>query len=147
MVDLDTPPAPRPDAETAPYWEATAEGRMVLGRCRECRRWLHPPREACPTCAGPVGFEAVSGRGTVFSFITVHQPTVPGYLRELPYSAALVEIDEQPGVRLPARLAGGAGAHVQIGDRVTLELAELAGSDYRVPVARPVADDIGADSA
>ena len=31
--DIKPRPAPIPDAESAPYWAATVEGRLVIQRC------------------------------------------------------------------------------------------------------------------
>lgn len=133
-VDLDQPPHPSPDPDTEGYWEATVAGGLSLARCLGCREWHHPPFERCPTCGGAIAFERVDGSGTVFSLVLVHQPTVPGYLRDLPYAVALVELDEQPGLRIPVRAPR---THpVAIGDRVELELVDLPGCRYRIPSIR-----------
>lgn len=135
MVDVEQPPHPAPDPDTRGYWEATAAGELRLARCTACRLWHHPPFERCPSCGGGVAFEPVGCGGTVFSVVAVHQPTVPGYLRDLPYRVALVEVDEQENLRMPVRVP--VSISVAIGDRVTLELLPLAGSPYRVPGIRP----------
>lgn len=134
MVDLELPPHPDPDPDTAGFWESTETGHLAIARCQECGRWVHPPTERCAACAGPMGFERVSGRGVVFSRISVHQPTVPGYLRDLPYDVVLVELVEQQGLRLPARVETSPTSP-RIGDPVELRLDPLPGSTYRIPVA------------
>ena len=45
-------------------------------------------------------FEEVSGDGTIFSYIVVRQALVPG--RVPPYVVGLVELVEQPGLRINA---------------------------------------------
>jgi uncharacterized OB-fold protein len=135
---LDVPPQPRPDADTVGFWQATEHGRLALCRCRECRRWQHPPLERCAACGGPTGFEPVSGAGTVFSFIVANRASVPGFSELTPYAVALVELDEQPGLRLASRL-GGIDAHqVEIGMRVQAEIEALPGGNHHIPVFRPV---------
>jgi len=136
MVDLDLPPQPDPDPDTAGFWESTAIGELAIARCQQCARWAHPPTERCAVCAGPMAFEPVSRRGVVFSRISVHQPTVPGYLRNLPYDVVLVELAEQRGLRIPARVETSPSA-LRIGDSVDIRLEELPGSTYRIPVAVP----------
>ncbi|HEX3899768.1 MAG TPA: OB-fold domain-containing protein [Mycobacteriales bacterium] len=93
-------PMPLPDPETEGFWAATREGRLTISRCQSCRVWQHPPTENCRRCGGASTFEPVSGRGTVYSFIVIRQATVPG--RRPPYVVALVELEEQAGLRLSA---------------------------------------------
>lgn len=136
MVDLEQPPHPAVDPDTEGYWSATEAGELRIARCTECRAWHHPPLERCFACGGTVAFEPVGRQGTVFSVVAIHQPTVPGYLRDLPYEVALVELDAQPGLRIPVRVP--VGGVVAIGDRIELELAALPGSSYRIPsIGRP----------
>lgn len=135
-VDLTMPPQPSPDVDTDGFWAATAEGRLALCRCRSCRTWLQPPLERCRRCGGDTAFEDVSGRGAIHSFIVVRHPAVPGFLDELPYVVGLVELVEQPGLRLPARIIGVEPDAVMIGMAVEAELVALPGGDRRVPVFR-----------
>ena len=106
-------------------------------RCADCGLWLQPPLERCRRCAGPTGFEEVAGTGTVYSFIVQRQASVVGYLDAIPYVVALVELDEQPGLRLPTRLVDIEPEQVHVGMRVTAEIVDLPGGEYKVPVFRP----------
>lgn len=131
------PPQPAPDFDTEGFWRATAERRLALCRCTGCGLWLQPPLERCRRCAGPTRFEEVAGTGTVYSYIVQRQPVVVGYVDTVPYVVALVELDEQPGLRLPARLVGVEPEGVHVGMRVAAELVDLPPGDYRVAVFRP----------
>jgi uncharacterized OB-fold protein len=73
----------------------------------------------------------------VFSFIVVHKPAIPGYRDKLPYAVALVELDEQPGLRLPARLVDVDPGKVRIGQRVRAQIERHPGGDFHVAVFRP----------
>jgi hypothetical protein len=131
-VELSTPPVPRPDADTAGYWELADRGTLHLARCRDCRRWQHPPLERCRSCGSPLAFEPVSGRATLFSWTVTHQPCVPGYLDDLPYTVAVVELAEQEGLRIVGRadgdvVAAGAGAPVRA------KLEPLGAGGHMVP--------------
>lgn len=137
-MDLSTPPQPKPDLDSEGFWEATARGELALCRCQECRLWLQPPLERCRACGGATRFEPVSGGGTIHSFIVVRHPAVPGYLEAVPYVVAIVELDEQIGLRLPTRLLDVEPDEVAVGQRVRAELVELAGGNYRVPCFRRV---------
>jgi uncharacterized OB-fold protein len=128
------PPQPLPDSDSAGFWEATADGRVALCRCQECGHWHHPPLERCRRCAGPTDFEPIAGTGSVHTYIVQRQGAVAGYLDELPYVVALVELDEQPGLRLPGRLADIDPVDVCIGQRVRARVVAHPGGDYAVPV-------------
>lgn len=142
------PPQPSPDLDTERFWRATAEGRLELARCTRCREWHHPPLENCRRCAAPTAFEPISGRGTVYSFVVQRQAAVVGYFDRVPYVVAVVELDEQHGLRLTGRVVdvdfhpnchdtdGHDDLHSLIGSRVEAELVDLAGGDFRVPVWR-----------
>jgi uncharacterized protein len=135
--DFGVPPQPVPDVDTEGFWAATADGRLALCRCTACGLWLQPPMERCRRCAAPTAYEDVAGTGTVYSFIVQRQPSVVGYLDALPYVVALVELDEQPGLRLPSRLVGVEPEAVHVGMRVRAELVGLPGGDYKIPVFHP----------
>jgi uncharacterized OB-fold protein len=133
-VVADVPPQPLPDPDTEGFWQATARGELAICRCQACGRWQHPPVERCPECAGPTAFEPVGGEGSVFSFIVANRASVPGFAQFVPYAVALVELDEQPGLRVVSRLAGIDPHAVEIGMRVRAEIVDLPGGDYRVAV-------------
>lgn len=133
----EVPPQPKPDEDTSEFWRSLEEGTLTLCRCKGCRRWLQPPLDRCPSCWSETHFEPVSGSGEVFSFIVVHQPAIPGYRDQLPYTVALVELDEQPGLRLPARLVDIEPADVKIGQRVRAEIRPHPGGSFKVAVFRP----------
>ena len=84
------------------FWTGGADGSLLIKRCSACCRWVHPPTDACPGCGGELSAEAVSGKGTLFTFTVNHQafrPEVPP-----PYVIAIVELDEQPDLRVPANI-------------------------------------------
>ena len=135
-MDQSIPPQPVPDADTLGFWQATRRGELELCRCDACGRFLQPPLERCRHCGGATSFAAVSGRGTIHSFIVARHPAVPGYLEDLPYVVGLVELDEQPGLRLVGRIIASGTRSVTIGDRVRAEIVPLAGGEFQVPVFR-----------
>src|SRR6201999_3597884 len=83
-------PIPVPDPDSAPYWEGLKNGSLMLCRCDDTGKWIHPPLERSRYTGGPVHFEEVSGNGTIFSYIVVRQALVPG--RVPPYVVGLVEL-------------------------------------------------------
>ncbi|MFF4767327.1 Zn-ribbon domain-containing OB-fold protein [Streptomyces sp. NPDC001255] len=90
---------PTVEAETRPYWEAAAEGRLLIARCGDCGAVHHYPRVMCPGCWSEsiTAVEAL-GTGTVYTYSTVHVNDLPPFKERLPYVAALVELTEGPRV-------------------------------------------------
>lgn len=125
-MNLLLPPVPVVDADSDPFWASLAEGAFRCCRCTECATWLQPPLERCRHCAGAVAWEEVSGEGTIFSFIVVRHQTIPGH--PPPYVVALVELDEQPGLRFTGVLHAEP-ATVEVGQPVRAVIAPIPGTD------------------
>lgn len=88
-------PLPVPTRETAPFWEATRRGELVLQRCASCGRFRHYPRPTCPAClAAEYRWERATGRGTVWTWTIVRGPTLPAFEAKLPYNVVDVLLDE-----------------------------------------------------
>ena len=124
-------PEPLPDPDSAGFWDATREGRLAISRCQDCGTFQHPPHERCRACGGPVAFEDVSGRGTIYSFIIVRQALVPA--ERVPYVIAQVEIEEQPDVRVVGVMADCEPEAVTIGSPVEVHFGELSSGGFRSP--------------
>jgi uncharacterized protein len=109
---------PVPDRDSAPYWKGLAEGRFLLQRCASCARWTWPARPMCSGCHGDdLEWEEASGRGSVYSWVVTHQPYGPDLARMVPYTVALVRLEEQDDILVPGRYVGareiGAGMPVR----------------------------------
>jgi len=124
------PPVPLPDADSEAYWESLRAGTFAISRCSACRTWMHPPLEACRRCGAPTALESVSGKGNVFSFIVVRHPAVPGHAP--PYVIAVIELAEQPGLRLTGIVDADPKA-VTIGAPVQATVAEIGDSGMFAP--------------
>lgn len=136
MVEASLPPQPKPDFDSEGFWRSTSVGELSMCRCQQCQLWLQPPLARCRQCEGATRFEKVSGRGTIYSFITVRHAAVPGFLESLPYVVAIIELEEQVGLRLPTRLLDVDPDRVQIGQSAEVELVDLPGGDFRVACFR-----------
>lgn len=124
------PGKPKPDTTplTQPYWQAAAEKRFVIQRCRACRHWIHFPEPACPACAGTdLAYEPVSGRGTVETFTVIERSFVPGFNAGGPYAVAWIGLPEQAGLRVLGNVTGCPPEEVHIGMAVEVWFEERAG--------------------
>lgn len=91
--------------ETAPFWQAAGEGRLLVERCTACGAESFPPRGVCRACRSRTTTPAeVTGRGEVYSLTVNHQRWLPDL--EVPYAIVLVEFPDHPGVRVAGRLRG-----------------------------------------
>ena len=88
MAKERTLPAPQPNPETHPYWDAAAAGRLVIRRCGSCGKLHHYPRAVCPFCfADSAEWQSASGRGTIYAYSVMRRA-------EVPYAIAYVTLDE-----------------------------------------------------
>jgi hypothetical protein len=82
--------APSPFPETAPYWQAAAEGKLLLKRCNSCHSYHFYPRVFCPFCfSAETEWREAAGTGTIYSFSVTRRA-------EIPYAIAYVTLTEGP---------------------------------------------------
>jgi hypothetical protein len=118
------PAHPRPaitrDSEF--FWEGLREHRLLVRRCGRCAHLHHPPGPMCPKCHSyDWTAQPLSGRGTLHSYVIVHQPQLPGFTYPLP--VALVEMEE--GVRLLGNLTAAEPENLRIGMPLEVEFVEV----------------------
>ena len=82
--------APQVMPETKPFWDAAAEGRLVIKHCTACNQPHHYPRSICPFCGSDATeWRPASGRGTFYTYSIMRR--VPE-----PYAIAYVTLEEGP---------------------------------------------------
>ena len=90
-------PLPRPDRDSAPYWDYLAGHELRAQRCAECGEYRWPAREVCGECSClEYEWALLSGQGTLLSWTVVHHQTAPGFKEEIPYNVGIVQLDESP---------------------------------------------------
>jgi uncharacterized protein len=121
LPDVDEPVA-------APFWAACARGELVVQACGTCGRRRMPPREMCPDCQSfEVDWHTVDGRGRVWSFVVAHPPLLPYYAERSPYVVAVIELADDPSIRLVGQVLDADPTRLQIGDEVRVDFAETGG--------------------
>lgn len=135
--------APSPTPESRAFWTGGGDGDLLIARCHGCGRFFHPPGPACWRCRSTdVAPEKVSGRATVAAFTVDRQPWIPGF--EPPYIVAMVELAEEPDVRLITNVVDVEPDDIRIGLDVEVffeDWTALSGQeDTRVwiPLFRPI---------
>ena len=131
MIPDRTLPAPIVDSFTAPFWQAAAEGRLLIRRCKACGEAHWYPRPFCPHCGSDhTEWVPASGSGTIYSF-TVTRKAGP-----VPYVLAYVTLDED--VTMLTNLVDAEMEALHIGQRVNVTFRQAEGGGA-VPVFRPAA--------
>ena len=83
-------PAPEPNPETKAFWDAAAQGKLLIKKCRACGQSHYYPRALCPYCmSDATEWQATAGTGTIYSYSVMRRA-------EVPYAIAYVTLDEGP---------------------------------------------------
>lgn len=84
-------------------WRNERERYLLIGsQCSSCSESFFPARQICPKCMrkgskGEMSEKRFTGNGTVLSYSVVYVPPT-GYKLRVPYTLALIQLDEGPTV-------------------------------------------------
>ena len=107
-----TIPGPPTNPETEVFWDAAAQGKLLIKRCKACAAVHYYPRALCPFCGSDATeWQTVSGAGTIYSYSVMRRA-------EVPYAIAYVTLDE--GVTMMTNLVDCDLDAIRIGQRVRL---------------------------
>jgi uncharacterized OB-fold protein len=126
MADVVAPnghptPVPVVQPEVKPFWDGTAEGKLLLPKCTECATLIWFPRPFCPSCGSTsVEWTESSGKGTIYSYTVNRRGAgdLPEYREPIPYVLAYVELAEGP--RIMTNIVDCDVESVRIGQAVEL---------------------------
>lgn len=106
------------------HWRLKNQRYKLVGEvCPHCDAKLFPPRDVCPECGQDAKtVYAFSGRGEVYSFTTIYDAPA-GYEENVPYTVALVKLEEGPLVT--AQLTDLGDQPVEIGIPVEMVTRKL----------------------
>jgi uncharacterized OB-fold protein len=83
-------PAPVPNVETQPYWDAAANGKLLIMACTACKQVHHYPRAHCPFCfSDQTEWRETKGEGIIYSYSVMRRAPQP-------YALAYVTLAEGP---------------------------------------------------
>jgi hypothetical protein len=117
--------SPVGDPVAGPFFAGILEGRFTAQRCNSCEALRWPPLSGCPDChSRSTTWVEVAPTGTIWSFVVYHRAFQASLKEEIPYTVAMVELDDGPYV--VGRLVPG-DKPPAVGDRVVAELGEFGG--------------------
>lgn len=110
--------APCSNRDYDTFYQGLEDQQIVVQKCDSCATLRHPPEPMCPRCHSIEWTgQALSGKGTVFSFVVHRHPPLPDF--EMPHPVGLVEMED--GVRIVAGLDGTPIDQIEIGMPVKAE--------------------------
>ncbi|MEM0156137.1 MAG: Zn-ribbon domain-containing OB-fold protein [Thermoplasmataceae archaeon] len=106
--------------ELSRFWrESDHRYRIMANKCGNCGKVYFPIRDVCPQChresIGKMKPLELTGKGEIVSFTIVHEAP-PSFVRQRPYTLALIKLDEGP--TLTGQIVDTDGSNVEIGKRV-----------------------------
>lgn len=119
------------------FWRSGRDGVLRLLRCDHCGRWVHPPGPVCTAChRRTLRPAAISGTGSLYAFTVNEQRWSPSW--QVPYVIGIVELDEQPGLRLTTNLVDVHLADIVVGMR--LRVVFVRREDVFLPLFAPIGE-------
>ena len=107
----------------APFWEGTRRGAITIQRCASCGLRRFPPRPMCPGCQSfEHTWKPMSGEGRIWSFVVPHPPLLPSFAKLAPYNVIVVELADDPLIRLVGNLVTSAEGEINEIDPMTIEI-------------------------
>jgi uncharacterized protein len=98
------------------YCRCQPTSQLLIEHCDHCAHWVHPAAGTCRDCGAALVAKPVSGRGTVFTYTVNYHAFNPEIAT--PYVIALVELDEQSGLKVAANIVDCEPDSVACGMRV-----------------------------
>ena len=119
---------PVPNELSQPFWDAANEKRLVMQTCGICNRMQYPPEQKCAQCgsADRLVWRQVSGKGRIYNYSVMHDCRIRVLQADQPFNIVIVELDEDPGVKMYSHLPGTPVDEVPVGAPVRLIFEEVA---------------------
>ena len=128
-------PLPQPTEESQMFWDGCKRHELLIQRCKQCGTSIHYPRTACPVdYSGEFDWLTASGKGHVHSYIVSYRAFHPGFADDLPYIAAIIELEQ--GVRMISNVVGIAPEEIAV-DMPVEVIFEEATPEFVLPKFRP----------
>ncbi|WP_219821600.1 Zn-ribbon domain-containing OB-fold protein [Sneathiella aquimaris] len=119
---------PSMNMENEAYWAAAKEGRLVLKRCRECKKIHFFPRAICPHCqSSDTEWVPAKGRGRIYSYSVMRRAKTP-------YVIAYVTLEE--GVSMLTNIVDCDADRLSVNQTVEVTFHSTE-SGHALPVFRP----------
>jgi uncharacterized protein len=137
MADMPLPPLPASTGYSAFFWEYAKRHELAIQRCDRCHRFQHWPTPVCRNCSSfELSPSVVSGKGTLYTYTLALQSFHPYFDDKVPFILAVIELDEQKGLKLVANIVECSEADAQIGMPVDVVFQDVT-DELTLPQFRP----------
>ncbi len=143
-AESDISPVAGPRQPDVVLLDGRANHRLHIQRCGDCHRFQHPPEPVCHHCLSfNLGDAEVSGRGTIYSFEIATQAFHPWFADKIPFVIAVVELIEQPNLKLITNIVevDPDSAAIAVGAEVEVTWQQLD-DEFTLPVFRLTAREM-----
>lgn len=129
-------PVPVVNSDTKIFWEGCQGELLKFQVCTDCGLVRWPPSFLCPRCLSS-NFELItsSGKGKIYSFIVYHKAYHSSFLEDIPYSTAVIELDE--GVKFLSRILSKDISKICCGMHVEV-VWDHSNAEYPIPLFKLV---------
>jgi uncharacterized OB-fold protein len=117
QADTVTKPRPKIDSISRGFWDNARSEKLSVQKCDACAHVHFPGSPVCPQCLSEdQSWVAVSGKGTLLSWVRFHRAYWEGFRADLPYLVCLVGLEEGP--MLLTNIVGADPETLAVGVRV-----------------------------
>jgi uncharacterized protein len=128
-------PLPVINEDNETYWEYCHKHELRMQKCVKCGFIRFPASIICPRCHSlEAEWLKLGGKGKVFSYIVYHQAFHPAYEKDIPYAAAIVQLDEGP--RMDSNITGCRMEDIKIDMPVQVYFDDVTG-EISLPKFKP----------
>lgn len=121
---------PKPDPQTQGWWDGLRRHELPIQECADCSSLRHTPTRICPRCGSEKSrWRKMSGRGTIYSYIVVHQTALPSWKGIVPYNVVMVALDDAPEIKVMANVVDIDNADLRIGLPVSAVFDDVTDED------------------
>jgi uncharacterized OB-fold protein len=122
-----SPPVPAPNDLSRFFWEGLEKHQLLILRCQRCGHYVHYPRPICDRCQSlELAPEQVTGKATLYAYTVVMQAFHPYFVDKIPYVLAVVELVEEPGLRLTTNIPDVPESDLKVGMPLEVSFSEVA---------------------
>ena len=130
-------PIPVPQVESDVYWQGAKKHELWLRNCNDCGNAYFYPRDISPCCfSRNTGWVQASGNATLFTYAIVHRAPHMGFVGDVPFVTAMVELEEGPIMPTNIVIDDPTPENLQIGMPLEVVFEDIT-DDIALPKFKP----------
>ena len=130
-------PIPVPQVESDVYWQGAKKHELWLRNCNDCGNAYFYPRDISPCCfSRNTGWRQASGNATLFTYAIVHRAPHMGFVGDVPFVTAMVELEEGPIMPTNIVIDDPTPENLQIGMPLEVVFEDIT-DDIALPKFKP----------